>query len=391
MHPVTPTSNSLACRFAIQPSCPALFNAICLTGAVHEAAGREISPQPNEFFKKLQAPTRTQIAALEYKSTSLRLLSESLTESQELATMEMTILCVTILLALETVVGEPSAILAHTNGLLRMVGTIGGMKKLPSQLCVQVQIACVKAAIILSTAPVLTPPLSYRHPSMHLHSDTSTPDDSQSPCTSLGFFSEPLKQLLPFRLKQYLLTAQKLCLAIEHNKSSSQASTQVDIINFINLEANLLRLKIYQTLDPFVDSVRIATLLYVNTAMWKTPLYFGWVIALVDQLKDTVSLLNWSVFTEKYPELFIWMLLLGRHCGRSRSSDERSWWELKLWDLAHVLKVYEWEELKPILTHYFHRGDLWKETWQVVIAGFPEGEMTTELQHPCSLRESLLP
>ncbi|MCJ1393958.1 hypothetical protein MMC18_006835 [Xylographa bjoerkii] len=373
IQPISSASSNLCCSAAVQENSSPLLHAICFFAAAHEAAAQDEQSSPRDLLNASSISSPTQQNALYYKSVTLKLLGEEF--SKTLRITEATILCVALLLAAEAIIGDPTGLAVHTKGLIHIVKLFGGFDLLSPRVAAQVSFADIKAAIAQQRPPSFSPRFSLRHPPS-------------------SFQAQPLLVHLSPLIQHYLLLTQHLTLATHH--STSHISTPpFTLSDFLSLEHALLSLPSSHLLSGLDNAVRIALLLYANTALWTPPLYFTWVLALLAQLK--AAMLTREMHRVEVPhceELLLWMAFLGGYVASATSGVEAVWWAVRLRDAAVHLGVGSWEQARGVVGGVLYveevYGAAWEEFWHYAVGGAsaaPEGALRLRGPHPCKHNE----
>lgn len=140
------------------------------------------------------------------------------------------------------------------------------------------------------------------------------------------------------------------------------------------LEHKLLFLPHETGLIELEECLRVALLLYSNLALWKTPLYLGWVRSLAHKLKSAILTLdsqNQSL-DQSVHQLLLWMLCLGGQAMSGQDVLEREWWTSKLQLIIQNLNLTEWQEVVEVLKGFFYVERIserpWVRVWRAAIS-----------------------
>lgn len=377
IQPVSPASSNLCCSAAVQENSPALLHAICFTAAAHEAAVQTEFLGPHDMFSASLPSSNTQQDAFRYKSSTLKLLSKEFSEVSRIT--EATILCVAMLLATEAIIGDSTGLTVHTKGLIQIIKLFGGYDRLTAPVAARVNFVDIKAAIAQQRQPLF--PLC---------------PDFHRPCAVLeiSFLCPTFAAYLSLHIQHYLLLTQRLTLAA-HRPASNTLSSPSSLHDFLSLEHALLSLPSSHSLTPLDNAVRIALLLYTNTALWTPPLYFVWVLALLAQLKAAILTLEvHTVGVPQYEELVLWMTFLGGYVSSATSQVEAAWWGRRLRDVVGRMGVRTWWQAREVVGEILYienvYGEAWEEFWNYAAGGASaesEGSLRLQGPYPCMYDE----
>ncbi|MCJ1305858.1 hypothetical protein MMC08_008675 [Hypocenomyce scalaris] len=302
------------------------------------------------------------------------------------------ILCVTLLLAAEAILGDDrTALIAHMKGLGRMIELNGGEDFLSPAVATQVRLADLKAALVRQSRPSFKlPPFLRRRVAMAI----STPSSIQDPALSTlgsGFQSPPLSLHIASDLHQCIRYMHHLSSITEQSHTDKRPCCEYGIDDFSALDHSLISLSFKCRLSNLEECIRITLLLYSNTALWKTPLYFNWIIALVAELKTALIATDWQLVAAEHTELFLWVVLMGRYAASADVEEVIAWWDLKLRFVVSVLGLHEWEHAKLIVKAFFYLeqtyGRAWEGIWNSIVLGLGDELQQPEqhpAKHPCS-------
>ena len=325
---------------------------------------------------------------LKSKTETIQELSDHLTKDpQSTLITEADILCVTILLFSETVAGDQSAVNTHLLGLIRMIELYGGQHSLSPIVLTHLQFATLLAAQLDQTRPKF--PL---HPAIQDRYDRISTAPFPPPGGFLNncgvgsaFFSRSMSLALSDSLQQSLRYMARVIARIEKVQDHIQVFEGDWMDDVLALEHILISLPHNRSLNQLEECVRLSALVYCNTALWRIPLYFRWVMSLVVRLKSALlSLKAWA-----YPELHFWMLFLGRQaCTLEFSASETAWWNAAITGVAEELDVSTWEQARQVFLEFFYVERVhtarWKTVWTDVVNGSRSAEpVVRDPEHPC--------
>ena len=303
----------------------------------------------------------------------MKTLSEEL--SRTLQITEATILCVTLLLAAEAIIGDFVGLAVHTKGLAHIVKLFGGYNLLSPWVAAQVSFADIKAATAQQRAPSFSPRFSNRH------------SLSSSPVQPLLVRLSPL-------IQYYLLLAQSLTFAA-HRPSVYTSSSPFTLSDYLSFEHALLSLPSSHLLSSLDNAVRVALLLYTNTTLWTPPLYFTWVLALLTQLKAAVLAPDMQrTRLLRGEELLLWMAFLGGYVASATDKVEAMWWAGRLRHAAIRLDVGSWEQARGVVAGLLYveemYGEAWEAFWDYAVGGAsaePAKALSLRGPYPCKHNE----
>ncbi|MCJ1377343.1 hypothetical protein MMC17_000438 [Xylographa soralifera] len=372
IQPVLPAASNVCCSVAVQENSSPLLHAVCFFAAAHEAAAQNERSSPRDILNASSVLSPAQ-NALYYKSVTLKLLSEEFCKTLRIT--EATILCVALLLAAEAIIGDATGLAVHTKGLVHIVNLFGGYDLLSTRVAAQVSFADIKAAIAQQRAPSFFPHFSLHHPPSSFHAQ------------------HLLVHLSPL-IQHYILLTQHLTLAA-HRQRNHTSSSPLTLSDFLSLEHALLSLPSSHLLGSLDNAVRIALLLYTNTALWTPPLYFTWVLALLAQLKAAILAPEMQLAgLPRCEELLLWMAFLGGYVASATNGVEAVWWAGRLRDAAVRLSVGTWQQARGVVEGFLYveevYGEAWEEFWDYAVGGAsaePEGVLRLRGPYPCKHNE----
>ena len=387
LQPIPLPKTSICCSTAILQNSAVLLNAICFTGALHEAIARDVSTTPQRLFKHPTTTSSPQQDGFRHKALSLTLLNQLLTSTQSCIS-EATILAVTVLLVAEAISGDTSATAAHAKGLARVIEVYGGEEILAPAIGTLIRLADVKAATVTQAPPTYTLPGYLRRRFSQPESHMLLRNNERLPLLGSSFSTPNLSHRLSGGLKRCLNYIRHLILVAEQYSNNSNLATTYSIDDFVALEHHLLSPPQEEFLSKLENCIRLALLLYSNTALWKTPVYFGWVVVLRGALKEALLALNWEVEVRKSGRLLVWMLFLGGHAAIGQEGEEGAWWMERLRGLAvEWLGLRGWREVVGVLEGFLYvdlvSGRAWEGVWRVCMSGSVRREVVVVPKHLC--------
>lgn len=390
IQPLSFARRTLCCSAAIQENCTALLYAVCFTTAVHELASQCQSRDPLKTIAFSGTTIKPYREALRYKSQSLQLLTRLLAQTN-VAVTEASILCVVVLLAAAAIYGDQVALAAHSNGLVHLVHLLGGEGNLSDGISDHVQLASLKSCLIQQT-----PPLFNLRPSLKSRFEVRSDEilhfgEIAFPVSSgFGLACCSVSSILSPAVCRCLRYMALLISQSKRSKATGMTWGALDVEDFIILEHTLLSLPYQTSLGELDQCICLALLLYSNIAIWKTPLWFPWVLSLVKGLRTAVDPLRWLEFSKETSFLMFWMLFLGRHAAQAAQQEEIEWWSGELKRLTSDLRIKEWHEARQILKQFFYDEAVcdqsWQSTWEAVMTPENEDTITRQLKttHPCN-------
>lgn len=242
------------------------------------------------------------------RSKALNHLRQSLsTTGGSNATSETSILCVALLLAAEAILGDDVGLRSHTRGLSQLVAGCGGIRVLSSLTASIVRFVDVKASIARRRAPQFDVESYNKHQAYYDSSFKVVRSTSDEDIMNFGrgFMEPELQNLLCPALLRCVIQIKFLTLDSLKTSKGDQLAAAYDIDDFVALEHSLLSIKGSHRLSPLEECVRLALLLFTNTALWRIPLFFTWIRSPVADLKLAMLLLDQERSHEDCTNLFL--------------------------------------------------------------------------------------
>ena len=345
-------------------------------------------------------PSFSNNRALRYKSATLQRLSNQLIREREsVIPTEADILCVTILLFGETIIGDRSAIDAHLLGLQRMIRIQGGQDNLSLVVATHVHLTTLLAAQLTQTPPIM--PLQSSLQEWYERESMTPPSPSPKNQYLLdrglgsAFLCEPLSLNISLPLERCLNYMCGVISRVEYGRAYIKDFEGDWIDDALTLLHVLVAMPYEYTLSQHDECVRLALLLYCFTAIWSFPRYMKWIISLVRNLKSAISSLGESQVGCDYPELRFWMLFVARQaCTLELPADETAWWNEALNELATHLGIVTWEDARDTFQGFFYvdrvHATRWEAIWIDVLHGYCSAEPVPEPEHPCGFSHATL-
>lgn len=374
IQPLKMDGPALCCTEAIQNRSPALLHAICFQAAAYLAVVGTPRPLRQTLFKYQRAPEGAEKDTLYHRVATLSTLRSLLSSGESHPfVLRTSILCVAILLAAEAMMGTFDGLESHTQGLQRLVTVFGGIHALPASMISQVQLADVKAATAQRRLPSFKlEPYIMQHAQQRARLLVPT-TIGESSTTNFGLsFTKPylLTRLCP-ALLQCISHAKSLTLVNSNSSGGNQFTSSLKIDDFILLDHSLLSLRDHQTLSTLEECVRLALLLFSNTALWQIPPYFNWVISLVTELKSTLLLTGRHSMINEQQELFLWVSLLGLYAVPKSNAADRRWWSHRVREFAARLNLTSWKDAREVVSTFAYidkiYGSAWEEMWNAAV------------------------
>ena len=395
IQPIRTSGPATCCTQAMQLQSPALIHAICFQASAHIAVGRAGLPLRQNMFKNPNRAYGLEQKALYHRAQSLSNLRQILSPENGVAVdSETSILCITLLLAAEAIMGDDMSLQSHANGLSQLVVACGGIDTLSSSTARFVRFVDVKASIAQGSAPRFdskTPPGKKAQYSS-LSAASAAPAGDEFSTFGVGFSKPPLSQ----QMCPYLLScvAQIKDLTLDSLNASNylRGTGKYDIDDFIAVEHALLSFRSHHKLSPVEECVRLALLLFTNTALWRIPFYFNWIQHLICELKTILLLLNLETATQDYTNFFLWIMFMGCYATRTGSFAERCWWSRQLNETATKAGLTTFQQAKCIVQDFAYLDEVytmaWEQIWddaQSFGAGSCEAERPERIkeEHPC--------
>ena len=399
IQPVRIDGSAICCKEAIQMGSPALLHAICFQAAAHVAIRQATLPLRQDMFRDPLHAHGFEQKALYHRVKALSHLRKAFGAKQGLeAASDMSILCIALLLAAEAMMGDDIGLQSHALGLRQLVAARGGLDMLPSSTASLIRFVDVKAAIAQRRAPLFDSQISFEK-----HEPGCSPPSKV--LTSRTFdinqfgrgFMEPALELCPALLSCIL---QIECLTLDTLRAhrDSKYESQYGIDDFVSLDKSLLSLKSSHELSRLDECICLALLLFTNTALWRTPVFFNWIQNTVHDLKLALLSLYLESINQEATELLLWVTFLGLHVTRTNSQSEYSWWSARLRDLSVRANVATLKETSQILRTFAYTDEAYasalEQIWSDHILGQSEADGTPSKQasrpdleseeHPCN-------
>ena len=330
---------------------------------------------------------------LRYKSIILRNLSQQFREDPTgIFVTEAEILCVTLLLFTSCIIGDEGAVHAHLLGLARMIRAFGGEDRLSPNGSIQIRFTSLIAAQLLQTRPLLSLRPSSQRRFENISAAPVIPQGISLFDHGLGlrFCTQPLSDALAPSLQCCVGYLRQVIARIEQVQDHLHRFNGDWIDEGLALKHVLVAMPHDLCLSPLDECVRLALLVYCNTAMWKILLYFRWVMALIRQLKSAIILLD-QTDINNVPELHFWMLFLGRQaCSVEFSDEETGWWTTETIKAAGNLGISSWDEARIVFLEFFYIDRISAQRWEAVWTDLVQSTLTADVirtvwdpEHPC--------
>ena len=399
IQPVRIDGSAVCCKEAIQMGSPALLHAVCFQAAAHVAIRQASLPLRQDMFRDPLHAHGLEQKALYHRVKALSHLRKAFGAKQGLdAASDMSILCIALLLAAEAMMGDEIGLQSHASGLKQLVAARGGLAMLPSSTASLVGFVDIKAAIAQRRAPMFgsQTSLEKQEPGCSPPSKILTNRTFDLDKFGRGFIDPALK-LCPALLNCIL---QIECLSLDTSRTHGDPDykSQYGIDDFVSLDKSLLSLKGSHELSRLDQCVCFALLLFTNTALWRTPLFFNWIQNTVDDLKLALLNLYLESISQEATELLLWVTFLGLYVTRTNSQPECSWWSARFRDLSVRANVATFEETSHILHAFAYTDAAYasalEQVWNEYILGQseatrirsnqaarPDSEME---EHPCN-------
>ena len=284
------------------------------------------------------------------------------------------------------------ALTAHSNGLRHMLELLGGEHNLSHLVSAHVQLTTLKSSLVQQTPPPfkLRPHIQCRFDAL-IGVITNLEESAFPTVLGSGFFSCAVSSEVCPVIQGCLRYMTQFIVHIERAKAMRKASNPPNVEDFIALEHVLISMPYQISLSAMDECIRLALLLYSNIAIWKTPLWFSWVVSLLSGLKIALLSLEWQNIATEHVELLFWILFMGRHAASAgQEIEELTWWSIKLKCLLSDLRLEEWGQARQILEKFFFVEELcgksWRLTWEAVMTQGKEDKAirSLEMRHPCN-------
>lgn len=399
IQPVRIDGSAICCKEAIQMGSPALLHAICFQAAAHVAIRQATLPLRQGMFRDPLHAHGLEQKALYHRVKALSHLRQAFGAKQGLdAASDMSILCIALLLAAEAMMGDEIGLQSHASGLRQLVAARGGLDMLPSATASLVGFVDVKAAIAQRRAPLFDSRVSFKKQEPGCSPSSKVLTSRTFDINKFGRgFMEPALKLCP-ALLTCILQIECLTLDTLRTHRDSDYKSQYGIDDFVSLDKSLLSLKSSHELSRLDECVCLALLLFTNTALWRTPVFFNWIQNTVDDLKLALLDLYLESINQEATELLLWVTFLGLYVTRTNSQPEYSWWSARLRDLIVRANVVTFEETNQILHAFAYTDEVYasalEQMWNEYILGQSEAHGTPSKQaarldpdmeeHPCN-------
>ena len=390
---------AVCCTTAVQMNSSALLHAISYQAAAHEAAASASAPLRPSMFQDPGSTHGLERDALYHKAKALSGL-RSLVENYDAAQIatESSVLCVAVLLAAEAIMGDDVSLKSHASGLRHLVGVRGGLEALSAPAASVVRLADVKAALVRRTRPHFGgPSLAVGLLESHARSKKTAGTLQTLPTdqTGSGFLEKRLRSRLRPAVLACASEVRRLTLAVSRaNRRRRIVGVALD--DFIALEYNLASLR-NDDLTALERSVCLALLLFVNTALWRVPVFFNWVKCLTADFEAAIRQLDWSVAVDRHPGLLLWMMFMGRYVGCLGPAADCHWWSERIRHAAARAGVATFQAARVKLQEFFYveevYGHAWERIWEDAACGRLLGSEADEVapglaslvvqEHPC--------
>ncbi|MDI1491834.1 MAG: hypothetical protein OHK93_003045 [Ramalina farinacea] len=399
IQPVRIDGSAICCKEAIQVGSPALLHAICFQAAAHVAIRQATLPLRQDMFRDPLHAHGLEQKALYHRVKALSHLRKAFGAKQGLAAAsDMSILCIALLLAAEAMMGDEIGLESHASALRQLVAARGGLDRLPSSTASLVGFVDVKAALAQRRAPLFGSQISFEKQELGCSPSSKILINRTFDIHRFGRgFMEPALKLRPALLTCIL---QIECLTLDTLRAhrDSKYKSQYGIDDFVSLDKSLLSLKSSHELSRLDECVCLALLLFTNTALWRTPVFFNWIQNTVDDLKLALLNLYLEPINQEATELLLWAIFLGLYVTRTSSQPEYSWWSARLRDLSVRANVATFEETSQILRAFAYTDEAYasalEQIWSDRILGQSEADGTPSKQagrpdlemeeHPCN-------
>lgn len=316
-------------------------------------------------------------STLRYKALALRTLSARITHSPRIT--EADILCITVFLFTESLAGDQVAVKAHFEGLTRLIRAYGGPDRLSPIITTHIQLASFMAAQAQQTVPIAPLPTTFKHRFDRISATTFHSNDSSLLRMGSTFLS-PLCHELCHRLRKCLRYMRHVLVWIEHVHANTKILESEWIETLVILTHTLISLphehehEHHYPLTKLEESVRLALLLYCDTALWRFSPWISWVKSVVTALREAVCSCLLSPLSSPsvaHLELRLWILVLSlQACEPGLVGEEgrmRMWWVEHIRLTAMQLGVREWSEARYVFRGFFYVERVcggWEAAWR---------------------------
>lgn len=345
---------------------PALMNAICFTGALHQIVC-QMNSLDMSAVKPQSIEQKSLQNAMKHKAKTLAEMNKALSDNKQ-AISNASLVCVSLLRGLEGVTGDRDAITAHTYGLKRMVELRGGLDNIDDLLAADILTSDTKVCLIDLSQPSFPLSPSWQERYRQLSATEFIPHSPSLTYLGYRFFDPDIASILDPEMLQILHYFRHLINYVEQTASKEKQLPNDTYTSgeFLTAESLLLSFpyeghSILNMNGRIQECCRIAVLLYSNSALWNIPSYFALKQGLVRNFRNALKELDLEDCQACFPDLLLWLLFLGSWA--SEQQLERTWYVHRLARVVQNLGLVTWEDTRLQLQGFFYVDRLLNKPW----------------------------
>ncbi|KAL4874871.1 hypothetical protein BJY04DRAFT_202963 [Aspergillus karnatakaensis] len=346
-------------------SSPAILQTFVFLAAGHKAALQSRHRVDSQVVRK------STVDSLHFKGCAIQSLNVLLA-NHETAVAGSTVLLVSAIMTIEAQNADLQALQAHMNGLQTLISLVGGLDVLEHLTLSTVYQSVIKIAALYNAPPILPMSAEFRrqvrHESQIFHGDEIEYKDDTPALAQLGtrFNTAPWSTKIHPSMVSHIKVFRRLIRHFEIGRVNPDVIAPTDNDLFV-LFQHQLHSTHYPSHPPSVnETLRLSLLVYLNirvSNISKLPI----MKFIAETLKQSLAEPVFGYFQVTAPDLLFWILFLGGMA--SREFNSHSWFVLRLAQLAKVLALHEWRDVRALLGQFFytdHHGntageDLWNE------------------------------
>ncbi|CAG8982028.1 hypothetical protein HYALB_00014037, partial [Hymenoscyphus albidus] len=308
------------------------------------------------------------------KSAAISALNQNIsTSSSKSVISEATVCCIALLLLGASIDGHLlNEVQTHRQGLSKIIALYGDMEAIYPSLMGFFQLVDVKSSLAQRTTPIFPlPPRLHRQFALHSQAPPAIPSNCSSKLGT-SFFDTKLAGRISPAIYECICYTWHLMFIVEDYHTSRNFADLYDVDNFTTLGHILLTIPASSQWmnDPFNECLRLSLLIYVNTSLYKTPLFFGWMTTMLSDLRSSLLLLDRSKILSETPEIYLWMLILGGHlCSGQRTG--MGWWSSRFQEITEYMGVGKFDDMVSLLQGvlFTDRSDskAWRGVWNTMM------------------------
>ncbi|KAJ5577558.1 uncharacterized protein N7459_006522 [Penicillium hispanicum] len=339
---------------------PALLQVLLSTSASSRAAGLFLRGAPTQVVRKTAEDSFT------LRIQVLHSLQTMINDPRRMY-KESAVMALTLLLCLEAIEGNVKAVIAHSNGLCRIINLLGGLATLSHRALSVVFVSDAMTRLNTGLPPAFQISSEWKQ---RVLSESTISNHKSNPMESSamgsGFLTSPWSPSLPSDLQLIIRSFQQLVLRHERNIALECHSMPIENDFLVLSVHELLSLPTKHRLTPFQDTVRLSLYLYSVVRIWSfcgKPSMENLFRILWQSLRKCRSFIQ-----ESSPDFLFWILFIGG--AATRATESNAWVMRELKDCADRLSVFEWDEALAVLKGFFFvprtRDEFGKDVWKEV-------------------------